>query len=56
MYRIRTQIDPEDRSILIFRPHQQPELLRNDQQLQVLEGINLQLTVDQIFAWLKMNH
>lgn len=47
-------IDPEDRSILIFRPQQQPELFRGDQQLPVLEGINLQLTVNQIFAWLKM--
>ncbi|AFZ56926.1 Uma2 family endonuclease [Anabaena cylindrica FACHB-243] len=48
-------IDPDDRSILIFRPHQQPELLRGDQQLPVLEGINLQLTVTQVFGWLKMS-
>jgi Uma2 family endonuclease len=47
-------IDPEDRSILIFRSHQQPELLRGDQQLQILDGIDLQLTVNQLFGWLKM--
>lgn len=47
-------IDPEDRSILVFRPQQQPELFRDDQQLPVLENIDLQLTVNEIFAWLKM--
>lgn len=48
-------IDPEDHSILIFLPHQQPQLLRGDQHLPVLLGINLQLTVTQVFDWLKMN-
>ncbi len=47
-------IDTEDRSILVFHPHQQPELFRSHQLLPVLESINLQLTVNQIFTWLKM--
>jgi Uma2 family endonuclease len=48
-------IDPEDRSILIFRPHQQPELLQGDEHLPVLAGIELELTVAQVFSWLKMS-
>ncbi|MEA5621055.1 Uma2 family endonuclease [Cronbergia sp. UHCC 0137] len=48
-------IDPQDRSILIFRPNQQPELLRDDVRLPVLMGINLELTVTQLFGWLKMS-
>jgi Uma2 family endonuclease len=49
-------IDPEDRSILVFRPNQQPELLQGDERLPVLAGINLELTVAQVFGWLKMSN
>jgi Uma2 family endonuclease len=48
-------IDPEDRSILVFRPNQQPELVQGDERLSVLAGIDLNLTVAQIFSWLKMS-
>ena len=48
-------IDPEDRSILVFRPNQQPELLQGDERLPVLAGIDLELTVAQVFGWLKMS-
>ena len=48
-------IDPKDRSILVFVPHQQPEIFTGDQVLPVLAGINLELTVTQMFAWLKMS-
>ncbi|WP_293072373.1 Uma2 family endonuclease [Moorena sp. SIO4A5] len=48
-------IDPADRSILVFRPGQQPELLLGSNQPSVLEDINLELTVDRIFGWLKMS-
>ena len=48
-------IDPEDRSILIFYPNQQPELLQGDARLPVLAGIDLELTVAQVFGWLKMS-
>ncbi|MBW4626075.1 MAG: Uma2 family endonuclease [Brasilonema octagenarum HA4186-MV1] len=48
-------IDPADRSILVFQPGQQPELLLGSDRLSVLENIDLDLTVDRIFGWLKMS-
>jgi Uma2 family endonuclease len=48
-------IDPADRSILVLRSNQQPELLRDSDRLSVLEDIDLNLTVDLIFSWLKMS-
>lgn len=48
-------LDPDDRSILVFSPNQLPKLYRlADQSLPVLPEIPLQLTVKQIFGWLKM--
>ena len=47
-------IDPSDRSILVFLPNQQPELLQGSAHLSVLEEIDLGLTVSQVFSWLKM--
>jgi Uma2 family endonuclease len=55
-------IDPSDRSILVFLPNQQPELLQGsvsealpkEVRLSVLEEIDLELTVSQVFSWLKM--
>ncbi|MDZ7954461.1 Uma2 family endonuclease [Nostoc sp. DedQUE09] len=49
-------IDPTDRSILVFRPGQQPELLQKSDRLEVLEEINLEITVEQVFSWLKMEN
>jgi Uma2 family endonuclease len=48
-------IDPADRSVLVFQPSQQPELLQGSDCLTVLEDINLDLKVDKIFGWLKMS-
>ncbi len=48
-------LDPDDRSILIFLPKQQPQLLLAGDRLPVLETIELQLTVSEVFAWLKMD-
>ncbi|WP_293112690.1 Uma2 family endonuclease [Moorena sp. SIO4G3] len=48
-------IDPADRSILVFRPGQEPELLLGSNHPSVLDDINLELTVDRIFGWLKMS-
>ncbi|NEO15855.1 MULTISPECIES: Uma2 family endonuclease [Moorena] len=48
-------IDAADRSILVFRPGQEPELLLGSNHPSVLEDINLELTVDRIFGWLKMS-
>ncbi|MBD2440136.1 Uma2 family endonuclease [Nostoc sp. FACHB-110] len=47
-------IDPSDRSILVFRSNQQPELLQGSDRLSILEEIELNLSVEQIFSWLKM--
>ncbi len=46
-------LDPDDGSILQFLPGQQPELLQGSDLLLVLEDIQLELTVSQVFGWLK---
>jgi len=48
-------LDPDDRSIIVFQPNKQPELRQGKDDLIVLDGIELSLTVEQIFEWLKMN-
>jgi len=48
-------IDPDDFSILVVRPQIQPILYEGITSLPMLENIPLQLTVEQIFNWLKMN-
>ncbi len=48
-------IEPDDYSILAFLPRQQPQLLQGSDYLPVLESIPLNLTVSQVFNWLKMN-
>ncbi|AUT00621.1 hypothetical protein CLI64_09575 [Nostoc sp. CENA543] len=47
-------LDPDDFSILIFLPEKQPALLQGEDSLPVLHEIPLTLTVNQVFAWLKM--
>ncbi|ACK73528.1 protein of unknown function DUF820 [Gloeothece citriformis PCC 7424] len=47
-------IDPDDLSILVFFPSQQPQLLQGNDLLPILEIIPLELTVSQVFSWLKM--
>lgn len=47
-------IDPDDRSIIIFQPLQQPELFHHEDKLVVLEGVELELTAEQVFNWLRM--
>jgi Uma2 family endonuclease len=47
-------IDPDDRSILIFLPNRQPEICQGNDSLLLLEGIELELTAEQVFNWLKM--
>lgn len=56
-------IDPNNRSILVFLPNQQPELLQGgvsealpvEARLPLLERIELELTANQVFGWLKMD-
>jgi Uma2 family endonuclease len=47
-------LDPDDRSLLVFLPQQQPELCQGDDRLPVLAGIDLELTAGQVFNWLRM--
>jgi Uma2 family endonuclease len=46
-------IDPSERSIFIYHRDRLPDLLAGADVLPVLEGINLTLSVDEVFAWLK---
>ncbi len=48
-------IDPKDRSILSFQPSQQPNLLQGSDRLPVLPEIDLIVTVNQLFGWLRMS-
>lgn len=47
-------LDPDDYSVLIFAPQREPNVCRGACQLQVLEGVDLELTAEQVFAWLKL--
>jgi Uma2 family endonuclease len=47
-------VDPDDRSVIIFQPQEQPVWANRDESLQVLPGIELHLTVEQVFGWLRM--
>jgi hypothetical protein len=40
--------------VLAFLPNQQPELMQGRDRLPILEEIDLELTVDQVFDWLLM--
>jgi|SRR6478672_8271681 len=46
-------IDPEERSILVYQPDCLPDLLSETDLLPVLENINLPLSVNQVFDWLR---
>jgi Uma2 family endonuclease len=46
-------IAPKERCVIVFLPGQQPIELSGQQVLPVLEAIDLEVTVDQIFNWLK---
>ncbi|WP_341528172.1 Uma2 family endonuclease [Nostoc sp. UHCC 0302] len=47
-------LDPDDLSILVFLPEQQPVLFQGEDFLPVLPEIELALTVNQVFGWLKV--
>ncbi|WP_448564658.1 hypothetical protein [Trichothermofontia sp.] len=47
-------LDLDELSILVFRPQAQPGLYLGEQVLPVLEAIPLELTVNQVYGWLKM--
>jgi len=47
-------IDPNDYSVLVLTPRQEINVCRGAGRLQVLSGINLELSAEQIFAWLQI--
>jgi len=47
-------IDPDERVVLAYRPNCLPDELTDDAQLPCLPGINLGLTVEHLFSWLKV--
>lgn len=49
-------IDPEERSLLIYYPNQQPEIFQAEQDLLPVPDLvsDLQLSVGQLFGWLKL--
>lgn len=48
-------IDPEERVVLVYRPDALPDELVGDARLPSLPGVELNLTVAQMFAWLRVN-
>ncbi|MDS3860627.1 Uma2 family endonuclease [Thermosynechococcaceae cyanobacterium BACA0444] len=53
--RLGWMLDPDDYSVLIFTPHQEPTVCREGCKLPVLEEVDLELTAQQVFGWLKIN-
>jgi len=47
-------MEPKDESILVVFPEQRVKLLRGTAQLPILSEIELELTVEQVFSWLKL--
>lgn len=47
-------LNPEDESVLAVFPGQRVELYEGADQLPVLEGIELELTAEQVFGWLSL--
>jgi Uma2 family endonuclease len=48
-------IDPNDYSVLILTPPQEIKLCRGEQRLEVLPDMDLDLTAQEIFNWLKLD-
>ena len=48
-------IDPEEETILVVFSNQRVQLLSGNAQLPILEGIGLELTVEQVFGWLTLS-
>ncbi|MBW4559805.1 MAG: Uma2 family endonuclease [Mojavia pulchra JT2-VF2] len=48
-------INPEDESVLGVFPGQRVELYEDADKLPILEGIELELTVEQVFGWLSLS-
>ena len=46
-------LDPSERSVLVYQPNTLPDLLTGTDRLPVLEGVNLIITVEDVFSWLQ---
>lgn len=46
--------EPEDNFTQLLTPHKEIEIYRGHQPLQGLDGVNLKLTAEEIFGWLKL--
>ena len=46
-------LDPSERSVLVYQPNTLPDLLTGTDRLPVLEGVNLIITVEEVFSWLQ---
>ena len=46
--------EPDDRSVMILKPNQPPELVSGDEPIPGITELTLELTATQIFGWLKM--
>lgn len=49
-------IDPDDYSVLVFMPQQEPVICRGDRLLPVIQQIDLTLTPAQVFSWLQVGN
>jgi len=47
-------LDPDDRSVMILKPDQAPELMSGDESIPGIAELPIQLTAAQLFGWLKM--
>jgi Uma2 family endonuclease len=47
-------VDPDERVMLVYRPDSLPDELSGDAPLSCLPGVDLGLTVEQMFGWLKV--
>ncbi|WP_413174723.1 Uma2 family endonuclease [Anabaena azotica] len=48
-------MNPEEESVLAVFPGQKIELYESDDKLPIIEGINLELTVSEVFSWLNFD-
>ncbi|PSF37196.1 hypothetical protein C7H19_10765 [Aphanothece hegewaldii CCALA 016] len=46
-------VDPEERIILVFQPEKLPIEFSGGELLPILSGLELEITVDDVFSWLK---
>jgi len=47
-------LSPKDRSIMVFHRDHQPIEMTGDEKLPVLDFLEIELTVAQVFGWLKI--